>query len=98
MTEDKQNITLQLDSFRFAFKVERDKESIYRRAAEICNRSFQSYRKAMPKASTEMLWAYVALQMGCNLCSDARDKDLQPIEEKINQINELIQKYTNQTL
>lgn len=91
MEENKQNITLQLDTFRFAFKVEREKESVYRRAAEICNSSFQSYRKAMPKATTEMLWAYVALQMGCNLCDDAREKNLQPVEERINQINQLIQ-------
>ncbi len=100
MEEDKQNITLILDSFRFGFKVERSKESVYRRAAELCNSSFQSYRKAMPKATTEMLWAYVALQMGCNLCNDAREKSLQPVEERINQINQLIQTHinTNQTL
>lgn len=96
--QDKQNITLVLDTFRFAFKVERDKEAVYRRAAELCNSSFQSYRKAMPKATTEMLWAYVALQMGCNLCNDAREKDLQPIENRINQINQLIQTHTNQPL
>lgn len=98
MAEDKQRITIQLDTFRFAFEPERSKEPVYRRAAEICNSSFQSYRKAMPKATSEMLWAYVALQMGCNLCDDAREKNLQPIEERINQINQLIQTHTNQTL
>lgn len=100
MEEDKQNITLVLDSFRFAFTVERSKEAVYRRAAELCNSSFQSYRKAMSKATSEMLWAYVALQMGCNLCNDAREKNLQPVEEKINQLNQLIQTHinNNQTL
>lgn len=98
MDENKQNITLVLDAFRFAFTIERDKESAYRRAAELCNNSFKSYRKAMPTATTEMLWAYVALQMGVNLCNDAREKNLQPVEDRINQINQLIQTHTNQTL
>ena len=86
----KQHITLVLDTHRLAFDVEPEKEPNYRKAAQQLNHYFQSYRKQMPKATTDLLWAYVALQMAVNLYDDAREKNLQPLNEKIDQLNQLI--------
>ncbi len=91
MENDLQHITLLLDTHRVSLNVPRDKEPVFRRAAQAVNKSYGAYQKSMPKAKEDFLWAYVALQMACNLYNDAREKNLQPIDQQIRQLNELVQ-------
>ena len=86
----KQHITLQLDSHHVSLNVQADKEVLYRNAAEQMNERYRHYRKLLPNQSAEQIWVYVALEMSVNLQADAPAHRLQPIEEKIQELNQLI--------
>lgn len=86
----KQHITLQLDAHHISLNVLADKEVLYRNAAEQINERYRHYRKMLPNQSAEQIWVYVALEMAVNLQADAHAHRLQPIEDKINEINQLI--------
>lgn len=88
--EDKQNITLKLVSHTVALCVPREQEPIYREAAERINASYKKYSGLYPKLPIENIWVYVALEMAVNFQSDVRDKNIQPILDKIKELNELI--------
>lgn len=90
MNEDTQHITLQLDAHRVPMNVLREKEPIYREAAALLNKRYQHYVKAMPRASAEELWVYVALEQAVNLCNDARMKKIEPVENKLDELNRKI--------
>ncbi len=87
-----QHITLQLDAHHISLNVPSDKEHLYRRAAEMLNERYRNYLRKMPTKSAEQVWVYVALDMAVNLHANASANSLQPIEEKINELNQLILK------
>ncbi len=91
MTQNKQHITLRLDAHTVALNIDSDKEAVYRQAAKMLNRSFQNYRKRYPQLSVEQLWMYVALHIGVNLQNDAREKNIAPVEEKLKEMNTLLE-------
>lgn len=86
----KQHITLQLDAHHISLNVLADKEVLYRNAAEQINERYRHYRKLLPNQSAEQIWVYVALEMAVNLQADAHAHRLQPVEEKIQELNQLI--------
>ena len=43
----------------------------------------------------EQLWIYVALALAVNLQSDARDKNIGPIIDKVRELNQLIEETLN---
>ncbi|MBQ5387939.1 MAG: cell division protein ZapA [Paludibacteraceae bacterium] len=86
----KQHITLQLDAHHISLNVVADKEALYRNAAEQINERYRHYRRVLPNQSAEQIWVYVALEMAVNLQADAHAHRLQPIEEKINELTQLI--------
>ena len=43
-----------------------------------------------PNKSAEQLWVYVALDMAVNLQADAHAHRLQPVDEKIQELNKII--------
>ena len=90
MFTDKQHITLKLDAHSVGLDVPREAEQNYRDAAALLNRRFQHYLKLLPNASAEQLWMYTALEVAVSLQSDARDKSLQPVEQEIKKLNEVI--------
>lgn len=92
---DKQRITLVLDAHRVPLEVQRDKEPIYREAAELLNKRYQHHLKAKPQASAEQLWMYVALEIGVTFQSDARQMSLAPVEQKIKTLNTQIENIIN---
>lgn len=89
----KQHITLQLDAHHISLNVVADKEALYRNAAEQINERYRHYRKMLPNHSAEQIWVYVALEMAVNLQADAHAHRLQPVEEKIQELNTIIQQY-----
>ncbi len=86
----KQHITLQLDAHHISLNVIADKEVLYRNAAEQINERYRHYRRLLPTQSAEQIWVYVALEMAVNLQADAHAHRLQPIDEKIQELNQLI--------
>lgn len=88
---DKQRITLQIVSQRVALNIVPDQEPIYREAAKKINALYEKYQQAYSKMNSEELWLYVALELAVNLHSDARDKNIEPILEKIRELNQLIE-------
>ena len=89
MEPRKQHITLQLDAHHISLNVVADKEVLYRNAAEKINERYRHYRKMLPTHSAEQIWVFVALEMAVNLQADAHAHRLQPIEEKIQELNQL---------
>lgn len=85
-----QNIVLNLDVHRVPLSVVREQEVFYRDAAKMLNERFRHYRQRFPSVQAEKLWVYVALDMAVNLQSDAFDKSLQPVTDKLNELNEKV--------
>ena len=90
MNNRKQHITLQLDAHHISLNVLADKEALYRNAAEQINERYRYYRRLLPNQSAEQIWVYVALEMAVNLQADAHAHRLQPVEEKVQELNQLI--------
>ena len=91
MTEQrKQHITLQLDSHNISINVPALQEHLYRDAAKILNEKYRHYQRKMQTSSAEQLWVYVALDMAVNLCAESHAQRLQPIDEKVQELNKII--------
>ena len=91
MTEQrKQHITLQLDSHHISINVLAHQEHLYRDAAKILNEKYRHYQKKMQTSSAEQLWVYVALDMAVNLCAETHAQRLQPVDEKLQELNKII--------
>ena len=90
MDNRKQHITLQLDAHHISLNVLADKEALYRNAAEQINERYRYYQRLVPNRSAEQLWVYVALDVAVNLQADAHAHRLQPIDEKIKELNQII--------
>ena len=91
MTEQrKQHITLQLDSHHISITVLAHQEHLYRDAAKILNEKYRHYQRKMQTSSAEQLWVYVALDMAVNLCAESHAQRLQPIDEKVQELNKII--------
>lgn len=90
--DSKLHINLQLDAHRIPLHIEREQEEFYRQAGVLLNQRYQAYQRMRPSASAEQLWAYVALDVAVNLCSDARDKSLAPVEKQLKELNREMEK------
>lgn len=90
MEPRKQHITLQLDAHYLSLNIPADTEALYRNAAEMINERYRRYSHKLPTSSAEQIWVYVALDMAVNLQADTRAKSLEPIDEKIQELNQLI--------
>ena len=86
----KQHITLQLDSHHISINVLAHQEHLYRDAAKILNEKYRHYQKKMQTSSAEQLWVYVALDMAVNLCAESHAQRLQPVDEKLQELNKII--------
>lgn len=91
MLPPKQHINLQIAAHNVSLDIPRETEPLYRRAAVTLNERYQYYQRRIVTASAEQLWLYVALELAVNLHSDAREKNLKPILEKLDVLNQLIE-------
>lgn len=87
---DKQNISLLLDAHRITLSVPREKEPVYRDAAKSVNEIYQKYARAYRDQPVEKLWVLTALELAVNFRSDVRDKNLQPVLEKLRELTSTI--------
>ena len=92
MSERKQNIILNIDVHKVPLRVDAEDEEVFRKAGVYVNELFRKYQlKLMNEKSTETLWMYVALHTTVELMSDERDKSLEPVKDKLKELNNLIQ-------
>lgn len=92
---EKQNITLTLDAHRVALAIDREQEPVYREAAQRVNDIYHKYTRAFPTLPVEKIWVYTALELAVNFQSDARDKRLQPVMDKLQELSQLINSTLN---
>lgn len=90
MSDRKQNITLKLDIHTITLAVDPEKEEFYRQAGVWLNKRYQLYQAAYRNDSPEKLWLKVALEAAVGLHSDARQKSLEPVEQKVQELNKII--------
>jgi len=91
MSERKQHITIRLDIHDIPMNIDAEHEETYRRAAVWLNERYKDYLAKYKNASPEKLWAYVALAAAVGLHADVRDKSLEPVRDKLNELNDRIQ-------
>jgi cell division protein ZapA (FtsZ GTPase activity inhibitor) len=84
------NITLQLGDHTMRFPVAWNEEKYYREAAAQLNKRFQYYSSGMKSKSAEQIWVYVALEAAVNLQRENAKYDIEPVVERINNINKTI--------
>ncbi len=89
--ESKQRISLQLEAHKLSLQVDASKEGVYREAAKLLNSRYEFYLHRMPQSSSELLWVYVALETAIALRSDVRDKALEPIAQRLQSLNQLLE-------
>ncbi|MBO7299036.1 MAG: cell division protein ZapA [Kiritimatiellae bacterium] len=91
----KQHITLRLDAHQVSINVPAHQEHLYRLAAKALNEKYHHYQRKMQTSSAEQLWVYVALDMAVNLQAESHVNRMQPIEEKIKELNNIILQQLN---
>jgi hypothetical protein len=91
MSEYKQHINLKLDIHTVSLDVDPATEATYRNAAEWLHKRYQYYVAHFKNASPEKLWLYVALESAVGLHADVRDKSLEPVKQKLNELNQKIE-------
>ncbi len=84
------NITLQIGDHTMRFPVAWNEEKYYREAAEHLNKRFQYYSSGMKNKSAEQIWVYVALEAAVNLQRENAKYDIQPIMQRLQDINKSI--------
>ena len=72
------------------FPVAWNEEKYYREAAAQLNQRFQYYSSGMKSKSAEQIWVYVALEAAMNLERQAARYDMEPVMERINNMNKSI--------
>ncbi len=90
MSDYKQHINLKLDIHNVALDIDPEKEQTYREATAWLNKRYQFYQARFQNASPEKLWMYVALESAVGLHADVRDKSLEPVRQKLSELNKRI--------
>lgn len=83
-------IKLHIGSIEFALVVDEQQEHLYREAQRVVNRTYDDYIKEFPKSSIEEIWALVALRVALNYRQIVDYSDLNPVLDKIDEINQKI--------
>ena len=89
------NINLNLAGHNLHLAIPAEQESPYRLAGKQLTDRFTYYRALMPKDGDDKIWMYVALEAAVNLHADKRDKALEPIAKKIEELNALFEQPKN---
>lgn len=93
------NITLHIGSHTVSMpNTPVEREQVTRLAAQQLNDRYRYYVQQYPKASQEQIWLYIALESTIALRSDVRDKAIEPLEVKIQILNQLVEKKLNEKI
>ncbi len=88
----KQNITIYINKIPLRFTIDPSEEQIYREAANAVNQTYESMKSRFQTIRNDDLWMYVALQMATNWRRETNNNQLQPIVEKLKELdNKIVQ-------
>lgn len=88
-------INLKVGEHPLKFTVPWDQEKYYRDAQRLLNARFKEHAKFMQKSSSEQIWVQVALEIATNLMSEISNHNTRPIDERITELTEQINKTLN---
>jgi len=81
------NINILLNGVRIPLKIHREDEEIYRNAEKIVNKYLRQYREMYSQRSMEEILTLVAFQIGVIVFKQGTDQDIEPLAEKILELN-----------
>lgn len=94
--EDKFLIHVQIEGFRMPLNVLRKDEEFYRNAEKTVLNLIQHFQKQYNQRSYEEILKLVAFQLAVNISKNEFSKDLSPLEEKIKELDRVLDNALNQ--
>ena len=80
-------INILLNGVRMPLKIRREDEEIYRNAEKIVNKYLEQYRTQFSQRSMEEILTLVAFQVAVVLAKQNKNQDINPLAEKIEELN-----------
>ena len=75
----------------FSLVVDDKQEHLYREAQRVVNRAFENCKAAYPNRPIEEIWGLVSLRIALNYRQVVEHADLNPVLDKIDEINRQIE-------
>ena len=88
MKEDKFKIHVNVGGFRLPLDISRDEEAIYRDAEKTVNALLARYQQRHDQRSAEEIFMLTAYQLAVALQRQARHTSADPVERKLRQLSE----------
>ena len=76
-------------------RIPREKEEVYRKAADSINTAIKEYRKKFQVTSLENILSMVALNFAVTSLTTANNKDMDPLLEQLQSIDAELKAYLN---
>ena len=86
----KRRINLHIKSISLTLSVDDKEEHLYRQAQRMVNDSFDDFATNHQSKSIEEIWSHTAFRLALNYCQLLEHADLNPVLEKIDDINQQI--------
>ena len=93
-TSDKLQIRLLINNQPYTYTVLREKEELFRKAADLINSKFNKYRTAQPNHSAERYSTTVLVDIAVQLLQ--KDKSVDPIVTSMKQLNAEVEEVLNE--
>ncbi len=91
------SINLYIGSQLHRITVPRDREKIFREAAEYVNTKFNNYRKTFPNQATERYSAVVLLDLAVQVLQNKEQQNTQPFLDSMAQLTQEIEETLGET-
>ena len=95
-TSDKLQIRLLINNQPYTYTVLREKEELFRKAADLINSKFNKYRTAQPNHSAERYSTTVLVDIAVQLLQQQKDKSVDPIVTSMKQLNTEVEEVLNE--
>lgn len=93
--DDKMKINLLIDNVQYTMSIKREEEGLYRAAAKQLNNKLAKYRKNYPEYDSAKHLIMVAFELSFENIRQKDNNDTQPYTERINVLDELVDKCIN---
>lgn len=86
-TSDKQQIRLLINNQPYMYTVPREKEELFRKAADMINSKFNVYRTAQPNHSADRYSTTVLVDFAMQILQMQQEKSVDPLVASMKQLN-----------
>lgn len=90
-TSDKLQIRLLINNQPYMYTVPREKEELFRKAADLINNKFNVYRTAQPNHSAERYSTTVLVDIAVQLLQLQKDKNVDPLVTAMEKLNDEVE-------